>query len=101
MVRCQRSKRHQKYVDILELGPNLTEITQTHTNTNTHALSPHRWQKSFIPVGLKFQSLKNKSVLPPQCAGCGFALVILVSLLSLCWIYICLVTFNDYDEVNW
>ncbi len=30
-----------------------------------------------------------------------FWLVSLVSLLSLCWMYICLVTFNDQDDVNW
>ncbi|CAG09803.1 unnamed protein product, partial [Tetraodon nigroviridis] len=30
-----------------------------------------------------------------------FALVILVFLLSFCWMYICLVTFNDHDDVNW
>lgn len=28
-------------------------------------------------------------------------MVSLVSLLSLCWMYICLVTFNDREEVNW
>ncbi|XP_011608756.1 glycerophosphoinositol inositolphosphodiesterase GDPD2 isoform X1 [Takifugu rubripes] len=36
-----------------------------------------------------------------RCAGCWFILVVLVSLVSLCWMYICLVTFNDQDEVNW
>ncbi|XP_044061482.1 glycerophosphoinositol inositolphosphodiesterase GDPD2 isoform X2 [Siniperca chuatsi] len=34
-------------------------------------------------------------------AHCWFSVVTLVSLLSLCWIYICLVTFNDQDDVNW
>ncbi|XP_070769587.1 glycerophosphoinositol inositolphosphodiesterase GDPD2 [Enoplosus armatus] len=34
-------------------------------------------------------------------ARCWFSVVTLVSLLSLCWIYICLVTFNDQDDVNW
>lgn len=32
---------------------------------------------------------------------CWFSLIALVSLLSLCWMYICLVTLNDQDEVNW
>uniref|UniRef100_A0A3Q4AEN1 GP-PDE domain-containing protein n=1 Tax=Mola mola TaxID=94237 RepID=A0A3Q4AEN1_MOLML len=31
---------------------------------------------------------------------CWFSLIALVSLLSLCWMYICLVTLNDQDEVN-
>ncbi|XP_023277404.1 glycerophosphoinositol inositolphosphodiesterase GDPD2 isoform X2 [Seriola lalandi dorsalis] len=32
---------------------------------------------------------------------CWFSVVTLVSLLSLCWLYICLVTFNDREDVNW
>ncbi|XP_045885779.1 glycerophosphoinositol inositolphosphodiesterase GDPD2 [Micropterus dolomieu] len=36
-----------------------------------------------------------------KCACCWFSVVTVVSLLSLCWIYICLVTFNDQDDVNW
>uniref|UniRef100_A0A3B4V7L1 Glycerophosphodiester phosphodiesterase domain containing 2 n=1 Tax=Seriola dumerili TaxID=41447 RepID=A0A3B4V7L1_SERDU len=31
---------------------------------------------------------------------CWFSVVTLVSLLSLCWLYICLVTFNDREDVN-
>ncbi|XP_071314213.1 glycerophosphoinositol inositolphosphodiesterase GDPD2 isoform X2 [Trachinotus anak] len=34
-------------------------------------------------------------------ACCWFSVVALVSLLSLCWLYICLVTFNDQEDVNW
>ncbi|XP_041800287.1 glycerophosphoinositol inositolphosphodiesterase GDPD2 isoform X2 [Chelmon rostratus] len=34
-------------------------------------------------------------------ACCWFSVVTLASLLSLCWMYICLVTFNDRDDVNW
>ncbi|KAM9849929.1 glycerophosphoinositol inositolphosphodiesterase GDPD2 isoform 1-T2 [Aulostomus maculatus] len=34
-------------------------------------------------------------------ACCWFSMVALVTLLSLCWIYICLVTFNDQEDVNW
>ncbi|XP_073343505.1 glycerophosphoinositol inositolphosphodiesterase GDPD2 isoform X2 [Pagrus major] len=36
-----------------------------------------------------------------KCACCWFSFVSLVSLLSLSWMYICLVTFNDQDDVNW
>ncbi|XP_030252687.1 glycerophosphoinositol inositolphosphodiesterase GDPD2 isoform X2 [Sparus aurata] len=36
-----------------------------------------------------------------KCACCGFWFVVLVSLLSGIWLYICLVTFNDQDDVNW
>ncbi|XP_049897499.1 glycerophosphoinositol inositolphosphodiesterase GDPD2 isoform X2 [Epinephelus moara] len=36
-----------------------------------------------------------------KCACCWFSVVTLVSLLSLCWLYICLVTFNDQEDVNW
>uniref|UniRef100_A0A3P8UZ61 Glycerophosphodiester phosphodiesterase domain containing 2 n=1 Tax=Cynoglossus semilaevis TaxID=244447 RepID=A0A3P8UZ61_CYNSE len=38
---------------------------------------------------------------PGKHACCGFSVVLLVSLLSLCWMYICLVTFNDQEDVNW
>ncbi|XP_035505948.1 glycerophosphoinositol inositolphosphodiesterase GDPD2 isoform X3 [Scophthalmus maximus] len=34
-------------------------------------------------------------------ARCWFSVVSLASLLSLCWMYICLVTFNDREDVNW
>nr|XP_020491404.1 glycerophosphoinositol inositolphosphodiesterase GDPD2 [Labrus bergylta] len=34
-------------------------------------------------------------------ACCWFSVLTLVSLLSLCWMYVCLVTFNDQDDVNW
>ncbi|KAM4621562.1 LOW QUALITY PROTEIN: glycerophosphoinositol inositolphosphodiesterase GDPD2 [Polymixia lowei] len=34
-------------------------------------------------------------------AGCWFTVVTLASLLTLCWMYICLVTFNDREDVNW
>ncbi|XP_070819362.1 glycerophosphoinositol inositolphosphodiesterase GDPD2 [Chaetodon trifascialis] len=36
-----------------------------------------------------------------KCACCWFSVIALVSLLFLCWMYICLVTFNDRDDVNW
>ncbi|XP_030001872.1 glycerophosphoinositol inositolphosphodiesterase GDPD2 isoform X1 [Sphaeramia orbicularis] len=36
-----------------------------------------------------------------KCGCCWFSVVTVVSLLSLCWMYICLVTFNDRDDVNW
>ncbi|KAM8733024.1 glycerophosphoinositol inositolphosphodiesterase GDPD2 isoform 1-T2 [Acanthopagrus schlegelii] len=36
-----------------------------------------------------------------KCACCGFWFVVLVLLLSAIWLYICMVTFNDQDEVNW
>ncbi|XP_070693224.1 glycerophosphoinositol inositolphosphodiesterase GDPD2 [Pempheris klunzingeri] len=34
-------------------------------------------------------------------ACCWFSIITLVCLLSLCWMYICLVTFNDREDVNW
>ncbi|XP_035017997.2 glycerophosphoinositol inositolphosphodiesterase GDPD2 isoform X1 [Hippoglossus stenolepis] len=34
-------------------------------------------------------------------ACCWVSVVTLASLLSLCWMYICLVTFNDREDVNW
>ncbi|XP_053285513.1 glycerophosphoinositol inositolphosphodiesterase GDPD2 isoform X1 [Pleuronectes platessa] len=34
-------------------------------------------------------------------ACCWFSVVTLASLLSLCWMYICLVAFNDREDVNW
>ncbi|XP_074504625.1 glycerophosphoinositol inositolphosphodiesterase GDPD2 isoform X1 [Sebastes fasciatus] len=34
-------------------------------------------------------------------ACCWLSFVAVVSLLSLCWMYICLVTFNDREDVNW
>ncbi|KAM8908656.1 glycerophosphoinositol inositolphosphodiesterase GDPD2 [Spinachia spinachia] len=34
-------------------------------------------------------------------AGCWFSAVSLVSLLSLCWMYVGMVTFNDREDVNW
>ncbi|XP_040904424.1 glycerophosphoinositol inositolphosphodiesterase GDPD2 isoform X3 [Toxotes jaculatrix] len=34
-------------------------------------------------------------------ACCWYIVVTLVSLLSLCWMYICLVIYNDQDDVNW
>ncbi|CAK6964643.1 glycerophosphoinositol inositolphosphodiesterase GDPD2 [Scomber scombrus] len=43
------------------------------------------------------QSSRNKR----KYACCWFSAVTLVSLLSLCWMYICLVTYNDREDVNW
>ncbi|XP_059202216.1 glycerophosphoinositol inositolphosphodiesterase GDPD2 isoform X2 [Centropristis striata] len=34
-------------------------------------------------------------------ACCWFSVVTLVSVLSLSWMYICLITFNDQEDVNW
>lgn len=48
-----------------------------------------------------FYSCTWKQSKNDRCACCWFSFVTLVSLLSLCWMYICLVTFNDQDEVNW
>ncbi|XP_068442780.1 glycerophosphoinositol inositolphosphodiesterase GDPD2 [Clinocottus analis] len=44
---------------------------------------------------------KQKSKPERKQAFCWFSVVTLVSLLSLCWMYIGLVTFNDRDDVNW
>ncbi|XP_040030839.2 glycerophosphoinositol inositolphosphodiesterase GDPD2 isoform X2 [Gasterosteus aculeatus] len=38
---------------------------------------------------------------PGKRAGCWFSAVSLVSLLSLCWMYICMITFNDQEDINW
>ncbi|XP_076005041.1 glycerophosphoinositol inositolphosphodiesterase GDPD2 [Genypterus blacodes] len=42
------------------------------------------------------QPSENKRRLPRF----WFSVVVLISLLSLCWMYICLVTYNDSDEIN-
>ncbi|GAA6223000.1 glycerophosphoinositol inositolphosphodiesterase GDPD2 isoform X1 [Lates japonicus] len=34
-------------------------------------------------------------------ACCWFSVITVVSLLSLCWMYICLVTYNDQEDINW
>ena len=34
-------------------------------------------------------------------ACCWSSVVAVVSLITLCWMYICLITFNDREEVNW
>lgn len=44
---------------------------------------------------------KRSSITKRKHACCWFSFVTLVSLLSLCWMYICLVTFNDREDVNW
>ncbi|XP_069550476.1 glycerophosphoinositol inositolphosphodiesterase GDPD2 [Brachyistius frenatus] len=44
---------------------------------------------------------KDSSKSKRKCACWWFSVVTLVSLLSLCWMYICLVTFNDREDVNW
>ncbi|XP_051277044.1 glycerophosphoinositol inositolphosphodiesterase GDPD2 isoform X2 [Dicentrarchus labrax] len=43
---------------------------------------------------------KHSSENKKEHACCWFSGVSLVSLLALCWMYICLVTFNDRDDVN-
>ncbi|XP_029298267.1 glycerophosphoinositol inositolphosphodiesterase GDPD2 isoform X2 [Cottoperca gobio] len=44
---------------------------------------------------------RKRSSKVKKCACCWLSFVTLVSLLSLCWMYICLVMFNDRDDVNW
>ncbi|KAK9518234.1 hypothetical protein VZT92_023546 [Zoarces viviparus] len=44
---------------------------------------------------------KHSSISKTKHACCWFSVVALVSLLSLCWMYICMVTFNDREDVNW
>ncbi|KAG7518408.1 glycerophosphoinositol inositolphosphodiesterase GDPD2 isoform X1 [Solea senegalensis] len=44
---------------------------------------------------------RHSSVNKRKHACCWFSVVTLSSLLSLCWMYICLVTFNDREDVNW
>ncbi|XP_078116513.1 glycerophosphoinositol inositolphosphodiesterase GDPD2 isoform X1 [Sander vitreus] len=44
---------------------------------------------------------KHSSKTERKRACCWFSVVIMVCLLSLCWMYICLVTFNDREDVNW
>ncbi|XP_031718772.1 glycerophosphoinositol inositolphosphodiesterase GDPD2 isoform X2 [Anarrhichthys ocellatus] len=44
---------------------------------------------------------KHSSIPKTKHACCWFSVVTLVSLLSLCWMYICMVTFNDQEDVNW
>ncbi|KAM6952182.1 glycerophosphoinositol inositolphosphodiesterase GDPD2 [Lycodopsis pacificus] len=44
---------------------------------------------------------KHSSILKTKHACCWFSVVTLVSLLSLCWMYICMVMFNDREDVNW
>lgn len=36
-----------------------------------------------------------------QKACCWFSVVAVVAVLSLCWMYICLVAFNDQEDLNW
>uniref|UniRef100_UPI0037E7B6AB glycerophosphoinositol inositolphosphodiesterase GDPD2 isoform X2 n=1 Tax=Semicossyphus pulcher TaxID=241346 RepID=UPI0037E7B6AB len=36
-----------------------------------------------------------------KCACFWFSVVALVSLLALCWMYVCLIALNDQDDVNW
>ncbi|CAL8306027.1 unnamed protein product [Arctogadus glacialis] len=33
--------------------------------------------------------------------GCWLSLVFLACLLTVCWLYVCMVTFNDREDVNW
>ncbi|TNN50814.1 Glycerophosphodiester phosphodiesterase domain-containing protein 5 [Liparis tanakae] len=44
---------------------------------------------------------KHASTPKRKRALCWFWVVGVVSLLSLCWMYVCLATFNDRDDVNW
>ncbi|XP_039668794.1 glycerophosphoinositol inositolphosphodiesterase GDPD2 isoform X2 [Perca fluviatilis] len=44
---------------------------------------------------------KHASKTERKRACCWFSVVIMVCLLSLCWMYFCLVTFNDREDVNW
>ncbi|XP_035524595.1 glycerophosphoinositol inositolphosphodiesterase GDPD2 [Morone saxatilis] len=51
--------------------------------------------RGFYSCHWKHSSENNK-----KHACCWFSVVSLVSLLALCWMYICLVTFNDREDVN-
>ncbi|XP_041653951.1 glycerophosphoinositol inositolphosphodiesterase GDPD2 isoform X2 [Cheilinus undulatus] len=51
--------------------------------------------------GLYSCNWKQSSVKKRKHACCWFSVLALVSLLSLCWMYVCLVTLNDQDDVNW
>ncbi|XP_034037529.1 LOW QUALITY PROTEIN: glycerophosphoinositol inositolphosphodiesterase GDPD2 [Thalassophryne amazonica] len=44
---------------------------------------------------------RHQSEKKTKCACCWLSVVALVTVLSLCWIYICLVSFNDREDVNW
>ncbi|XP_042348819.1 glycerophosphoinositol inositolphosphodiesterase GDPD2-like [Plectropomus leopardus] len=55
----------------------------------------------FCSRGLYSCHWKPNSQTQRKHACCWFSVVTLVSLLSLCWMYICLVTYNDQEDVNW
>ncbi|KAM9356515.1 glycerophosphoinositol inositolphosphodiesterase GDPD2 [Symphorus nematophorus] len=55
----------------------------------------------FCSRGLYSCHWKSHSQNKKKDACCWFSIVSLVSVLSLCWMYICLVTFNDQEDVNW
>ncbi|CAJ1058798.1 glycerophosphoinositol inositolphosphodiesterase GDPD2 [Xyrichtys novacula] len=44
---------------------------------------------------------KQSSINKRKCPCFWFTVLTVVSLLSLCWMYVCLVTLNDQDDVNW
>ncbi|KAM6953169.1 glycerophosphoinositol inositolphosphodiesterase GDPD2 [Aplochiton taeniatus] len=46
-------------------------------------------------------NLTPRSNKKQRSACCWFSIVTLASLLTLCWMYICLVTFNDREDINW
>ncbi|KAF7663702.1 hypothetical protein LDENG_00200990 [Lucifuga dentata] len=54
--------------------------------------------RGFYSCNWKHTSDKNRRV---SCPCCWLSVVAIVSLLSLCWMYICLVTYNDRQDVNW
>ncbi|KAJ8015686.1 hypothetical protein DPEC_G00028690 [Dallia pectoralis] len=44
---------------------------------------------------------KSHSDRKPKRSCCWFSVVTVAALLSLCWMYVCLTSFNDREDVNW
>lgn len=81
-------------------------ITNTHTDSDFHCLTDkaYKWSSSSLTLWPDLWQCKQMIIhlfFFFQHACCGFSFVALVSLLSLCWLYICLITFNDREDVNW
>ncbi|GAA6109679.1 glycerophosphoinositol inositolphosphodiesterase GDPD2 [Tachysurus ichikawai] len=51
--------------------------------------------------GIYSCSWKRSRESKQNCACCWFSFLSLVTLLSLGWIYICFVAYNEHDDVNW
>lgn len=69
------------------------ELTHSYFLSHTHTRHSKDLCYHFKHTFHLFFSLKR--------AGCWFSAVSLVSLLSLCWMYICMITFNDQEDINW